>query len=351
MTNDKKQRRVNARNILKKTMEQPIIIPSTKFKVITVHKLWDISCLRKYFWYRVMNFAPKGMNFNFWYGGVFHVGFQSLLLGHKWPRIRKDMRAESRRRLEQHTLTVEIQSELALQFDLLCVFLQAAMKHPAVEKMRMVAVEKQVSYKIDNVPGIKYCGSVDGDGFYKDKPCIFEIKTATQVTPSYFKALDVDQQVHSYALGMRKLGKPRDKCCYCVFRKTQKRIKKGQTPDDFVAEIKKDVDARPNFYFGGDENKATFPYPLTLGKHSIDDAKNSIEAGAWLLNQIYTNLTPKALLQPESWPKNTRNCFNYGQCGYFALCHNLKRWKLYSRFYQQREIMYPEEEKELQNEQ
>ncbi len=316
---------------------------------MTVHKLWDISCLRKFFWHRVMNFSPKGINFNFWYGGVFHVGFQAVLLGKTWPAIKVAIRKESKKRLKGHSLTVDEQQEIAVQFDLICVFVKASMDHPATAKMEMIEAEKFVNYSIKAVPGVKYCGSMDGDGFYDGEPCTFEIKTATQITASYFKALDVDQQVHSYALGMRKQGKPRDKCCYLVFRKTQKRIKKGQTPDDFVAEIKKDVAARPNFYFGGDESKVSFPYVLPLGKHTINDAGNNIEAGAWLLNQIYSNLSERSLLLPQNWVANTRQCFNYGRCPYFQLCHNLKRWELYTRFYKQREMLYTKEETELQN--
>jgi len=46
------------------------IIPSTKLKVISGHKLNDMACWRYYHWRWIQNLEPKRLNLNLWYGAV-----------------------------------------------------------------------------------------------------------------------------------------------------------------------------------------------------------------------------------------------------------------------------------------
>jgi len=311
-----------------------------------VHKLYDVTCWRKYFWRWIMNLEPKKMNFNFWYGGVLHVGFETLLLKGLRAAL-KAMQKESKRRCSRRTLTPDDLEEITIQLSLLNVIVEAASRQPFIKNMELEWAERQLKCEIPETDVI-FCTTIDGGGRYKTRRCNYEIKTATRVNNDFFTALAFDQQIHSHAWTQR-MNKQKiiSRCVYCVFRKTTKRIKKSQSSDGFIREIKQDLKDRPNFYFGGDESRPTFPYIQTLGKHSVEQAGRTIIRYAKMLNQLY-DTTRNNLLNPDYWPGNDRQCLSYGACPYLLLCRNLVKWKLYTRLYQQREMLYEEERKELQ---
>lgn len=317
------------------------IIPSTKLKVISVHKLGDISCWRNYFWFRILNLEPRGINLNFWYGGVLGAGFEQMLLGGKYNRtkIEKVLSAESKRRTQRHRLTPDDTAEIKLQRQLISLFLAGVAKQKFFKDMRMTESQVKVSYSI--MPGITFHGTLDGLGTYKDKSSSFEFKTAARITDKTFETLLYDKQVYGYPIGL-KLSKKSypTKCCYIIFRKTQKRIKKNQTEDEFVQEIKEDIATRPDFYY--------IHYPLSLGKTTMEQVKKDIFAGTRILKTIYDSLAKKELLNPESWPKCEKQCSSFSGCPFMILCRHPQRWRVYSRLFQQREMLYEEEKKELE---
>ena len=66
------------------------IVPSTRLKVVSVHKLKTMTCYRKYYWRYVLNLESKAMNLNFWYGGVLGAGFEAILQGDDWKAAMQD---------------------------------------------------------------------------------------------------------------------------------------------------------------------------------------------------------------------------------------------------------------------
>jgi len=315
------------------------IVPSTKLKVITVHKLKSLTCLRKYFWRWILNLEPRQINLNFWYGGVLGAGFEALLLG-KNPE--KAMNAEDKKRRQRHLATSDIEDEMRLQRQLISAFIKQAKKHPEVKKMKLKTHQEKLKVHLKK-SRLLFCGTPDGPGTYAGKPHLFEIKTAKQVNAVYIDALTFDKQVYGYAYARKLLQKPvLPKCCYCIFRKSQKRIKRNQTIDEFVREIEEDL-ADPNrtgFYF--------IFHRFGLGSQTIAEVGYDIEQLASDLLAKHRGMSKKELLNPHCWPKQESKCSEYRGCEYLQLCKRPNQWKLYLRFYQQRERLYREEDAELE---
>ena len=62
------------------------ITPSTKLKIVSVSKLKSVTCLRKYYWRRILNLESRNMNLAFWYGGVL-AAVGKLNLNHASVRL------------------------------------------------------------------------------------------------------------------------------------------------------------------------------------------------------------------------------------------------------------------------
>lgn len=313
------------------------IIPSTKLRVVTVHKLKSLTCHRKYFWRWVLNLDSRNLNINFWYGSLMGAAFEALISGRDTD---KALALQDRRYRRRYIITGELENEMRIQRRLIGAYINQAKEHPKIRKMKMTASQEQFKVRLKNSP-LWFCGTPDGDGTYFGKPVMFEEKTAGKVTNSYIDALRFDKQVYGYAYGRQLGDKPvLPKCCYCIFRKPQKWIKKNQTIDQFVTEIEKDLVARRDFYY--------IIELLTLGKLTIAEVGCDIETLALELKEKYRRLRGNGLLDPHNWAKQEDKCHDYKGCQFLNLCKNPKKWSLYLRLFQQREMLYEEEKKELQ---
>jgi len=314
------------------------IRPSTKLKVVSVSKLKSLTCLRKYFWRHILNLESKKININFWYGGVLGAGFESLLLGKSDKQILADMRREDKKRASKHTIDGQTMDEMRLQRQLIEAIVLGAKRRSDVKRMKLT--ESQIKFQLPLKCGVLFCGTEDGEGTYRGKPYLFEIKTASRVSPSYLDALKFGKQINGYAHARRKLKKsPIGDCCACVFHKPQKRIKRNQTIDDFVDEIKRDIVERPEMYY--------IWHKFKLGRTTVSEVGKDIEREAYILKLLYKDCGGK-LLEPSMWPKQDQKCFDYSGCEYLPLCKNIAKWEMYLRFYKQREMLYEEESEELE---
>jgi hypothetical protein len=318
------------------------IIPSTKLRVVTVHKLKSLTCHRRYFWRWVLNLESRNLNINFWYGGVLGAGFEALISGRVTSKENpaKAMQIDDKKRCKRSVITGDLQDELRLQRRLIAAFINQAKNHPDVKKMKLKTRQEKFAVPLKD-SGLLFCGTPDGEGTYANRPVLFECKTASKVTQSYIDALSFDKQVHGYAYSRRLCNKSvLPECCYCIFHKPQKRIKKGQTSDEFVTEITQDLKDRPSFYY-------TF-HKFHLGRQTVAETGYDIEALAADLKAKYDRLrTTKAILDPHNWPKQEDKCYDYRGCEFLPLCKKPKQWHLYMRVYQQREMLYEQERKEL----
>ena len=284
------------------------------------------------------------MNLNFWYGSVMHEGFENLLL-HGLPKALVAMNKESKSRMSQHRVDADTMTECDLQMRIMKTLIKAAARQPFMERLSLDWAERRFELELDN--GLIYCSTVDGKGQVDEKDVMFEIKTAKQVNNFTFKALSMDQQIHGYAHQMKEGGEGcPSKVAYCIFRKSSKYLKKGQSADSFVEEIKTDIQKRPSWYFITGEDGKTFPYIHSLGRKMIASTGYDMEAMSSLLLKHY-DVDEDELLLPDHWPKNCRHCLNYGCCQFLPLCQNISKYKLHLRGYQGRELRYPSEKLEL----
>lgn len=318
------------------------IIPSTQLKVISVSRLCHTTCWRYYFWRWIRNLEPKKLNLNLWYGSVLGAGFEQMLLDGKYNsrKIAKTLKNTSKETMEDHIVDRDDIEEMQIQMRLITVILEGAAKQSFFKDMKMKAHQVKVSYEV--MPDIHFCGVLDGEGTYKKKASTFEIKTASRVTSDTLAALEYDKQIYGYPIGLEKTKKnyPK-KCCYIIFRKTQKRVKKNQTVDGFIEEIRQDTIKQPEFYY--------IVHPVTLGWNGIERVKKDIYQGTKILKLVYDSMSKKELLSPESWPKNEKQCLSYGACPYINLCRYEHMWKTYARFFKARKLFWELEKEELRN--
>lgn len=295
-----------------------------------------MTCPRKLFWHYILNLEPRGLNLNFWYGGVLGAGFESLLMKKNW---KKAMQVEDKRRCKGYTISDDLENELCLQRRLITAFIAQVANHPDVARMKLKSHQNKFKVRLKQ-SNLWFCGTEEGEVVYRNRPMLLEIKTAKQVGQSYIAALSFDKQVHGYTYARRLLNKSTlPECCYCIFRKPQKRIKRGQTVDQFVVEIEQDLIERPEFYY--------IFHKFALGRLTVSEVGYDIESLALDLQQKYERLSQKELLDPHNWAKQENKCHDYAGCEFLQLCKNPKRWELYLRFYKQREMLYKEEKQEL----
>ena len=311
------------------------IIPSTKLKCVSVHKLRDFACPRRYFWRRVLNLQSKNLNFAFWYGSVLGAGFEAILLGKKnWKQL---MRKESKDALKGYDTSAHAE-ELDLQFRLIEVILEQAKVQ--AKEYNMSLTQSQVPVRQRLRCGVIYCGTEDGEGTYGSKRSLYEIKTASKVNQAYIDSLKLDKQINSYCWAKRNSKeKHYNRCTYCIFKKPQKRLKKNQTVDEFVEEIAQDCVDRPEMYYEWID--------LPLVKPFVDSVGQSIERMAEILSDIYKDLSKEQLLDPNYWPEMESKCSEYSGCEFLPLCLHPNNYEMYLRFYCQRTLLYEIEKEEV----
>lgn len=315
--------------------------------MVSCHKMWDFACPRRYFWRRVMNFQSKNLNMNFYYGSVLGAGFEAILLGKKnWKQL---MRKEHNRQIKGYDIS-KLVDELDLQYRLIEVILEQAKVQ--AKQYGMSLTKSQVSVNTKLRCGVIYCGTEDGEGVYEGKQSLFEIKTASKVNQGYLDSLKLDKQINAYCWANRSgelydpikkktlKNKHYNKCVYCIFKKPQKRLKKNQTPDEFVEEIAQDCIDRPEMYYEW--------LQLSLVKPFVDSVGQSIERMAEILKDIYCRLSKKQLLDPNYWPEMESKCSDYSGCEFLPLCLKPNGWQMYLRFYEQRTMLYDLEKEELE---
>ena len=328
------------------------IIPSTKLHCLSVHKCKTLSCLRRYFYERVLNLQTRRLIWPFWYGGVLHVGWQSLMLGYDETETEKEMAVESRRRAKGAVLTAEDKQEMNLQFAIIrsLVFTGWETRHTnwRPDKVDMAWAEEQVAWPVPGFPDVHFCSTIDGGGTVRGTKSILEFKTAKSVSDEYFGSLEFDAQPCSYVLGHQKSrGNGASKCLYMVFRKPQKKLKTRQTVPDFLAEIERDLVEvtkkrnGPRHYF--------MSKSIPVGANAVKHALENIVATTEMLSDRYRKLSKSdGILKAKNWPQNTEHCYYYNKpCPFTMICRYGGDVRTFLPGFRQREHLYELEDKEL----
>jgi len=296
-----------------------------------------------------MNMETVNFNKNFWWGGVLGEGFEQMLLGNK--KWKSKMLAEDKKRCKGQRITEEMKSELDVCRRLIEVQLECVQKQPIYETLKLT--ESQVKFAVPLDCGVTFVGTKDGEGEDGGKRALFEIKTASQVNQAYLDALRYGKQVNGYAYSDVKMGR-KDRatvCRACVFVKPGKWIKKGQTVDEFVDEIRADIcggigwkgktlTASPQKYYSF--------HRFSLGQMAVKEVGCDIEQEtADLLSKYERAKDERQLMDPHYWPKRENKCHEYSGCEFQRLCLAGPSWEAALNGYKQRTMMYDLEEEEL----
>ncbi len=337
----KKRKRKKAKK-KKDLRASTIVIPSTELQTIGVHKLQDyMTCDRLFFWKWVMNLIPRKMNIAFWFGSIAHYGFELFVQGKSIKLIEKALRKYSKEYRRPYAIDVSMKSEVDLQLEIVILMVKVYLKFYGKKQLKFAITntEERFAVKLDLSP-VVFIGTIDSYGENKGIYIMPEYKTASRVDAEYFKRLVFDKQLNGYAIGLKTIiGKYPKKSPYIVLRKPAIRVKQTETSDAFLERFENDLHDRKEFYF--------IHEMFTFGKKNVEAVRQDIEIKTMDLWLKFDCLNDEDLLNPMSWGRNDRACFNYGVCPYFMLCKNCHNYLLYLKFYMMREIRYQEEEAEL----
>lgn len=332
------------------------ITPSTKLKAVSVHKIAAHTCPRYYYWTQIRNLDMKFIRIYYWYGSVLGAGWEAMLMRKKPRQVKMAMDKEHNRFTKRYICSSDDIVEMKMLRSLIEVILEGAERQPMYQDLKMDEGQDKfcVNLKESNV---KFVGTRDGKGWYRGKYVLLENKciVAGMVNDKLFNDLQMDMQVNGYTYsGRLEGGEYPTKCVYCVFKKTQKRMKKqgwkmngrgarvghDQTPDEYVQEIKEDLEKCPDKYYDW--------RVFTLGKTNVDESGYDIENAAAELEAKYKRLGVDGVLDYRNWRKDTSQCNNYGGCEMRDLCSNPPRARQYMGNYIMREMRYEQEKNELQ---
>jgi hypothetical protein len=314
------------------------IIPSDKLRVVTVHKLQATSCQRRYFWQYIMNLEPRGLRLPLWFGSMVHAGLDVRLRGGSAKAAELAMRAKDRELLaDAPGISQDQQTELHIWRSIAPAMIEG-FQGVAGGRAHLTSCEEQ--FAVPLFEAVTFCGTLDGRGTFDNKSALFEFKTAGQISKDTFSTMAFNKQVYGY-LSSIPTGERPEQFAYCVLRKPSKWLKRGQSVVAFIEELKADFIARPDFYF------AIWTQPV--GKNAVDDVAGDVYHAAVDLAAKYDRLTlARALHDPRYWPRDDRQCHDYGNCPYLELCKDVSHWRARAgAFYRQREIRYELEREEL----
>lgn len=328
---------------MKKVLKsKKLIIPSTKLKVVNVHKIQDhMDCKRLYFWKWVLNIVPKKLSLPFWFGTMVHIGHEILVNGGSINKMRKIMQKEDRKWRKKYTTDVDLIEEMDIQFEVAYLMLKVYFDlfRAKFKRFKILGTETKFRVRLKK-SSVWFVGILDVHGLIGKNPALQEIKTAARVDDDYFRKLRFDKQINGYAIGHKDITKKFPTICpYTVFKKPGIRVRQNETVKEFLKRLEIDLYERKDFYY--------IEHNFAFGKQAVQDVMNDIECETFDMICKYDFLEKEELLNPECWARNDGNCLAFGACPYLMLCHNSKKYRLYFRFFMMRDIRHEGEELEL----
>lgn len=323
------------------------IIPSVRLRVVSVHKLQALTCMRKYYWQFIRNLESRNLNQSFWWGSVLGEGWEAALMGKDW---RKAMRREDKKHCKDKRISTDVAEDMDVIRSIIEIQIESALQQPIVKDFKIIKTQEKFAVPLKC--GVTFCGTKDAVGTDQGVPTLFENKTASRVTPAYLESLRYGKQVNGYAWSeIKERRKERvTQCRCCVFCKPALRVKKDQSIEEFKDEIRCDImggtdyrgkkrPARPDHYYRW--------LKFTFGKKTVMDVGRDIEQETFDLLEKYSRASEKQILDPYYWPRRKNKCSEYAGCQFQALCKDVSRWEMYLGGFQQREMLYKQEEEEL----
>jgi hypothetical protein len=305
------------------------VVPEAQLTAVSVSRLQTASCQRKYFWRYICGLESRGMSMGRWVGSLVHAGIQARFMGGNAKLAQLAIRRADREKTSGLTgLSGDMLSEMTVWRALAPAMVEGFVAEYG-HRLKLRSFEEEFSLVLPC--GLTFHGLIDGLGTYDKESALVEIKCLGQVSKQVFDTMAFNGQVHSY-LSTRPEAKRPKQFVFCVIRKPSKWVKRGQSIDEFIAEIKADLIARPDFYF--------IVWVQPVGDNAIRRALDDVDAGAEDLKCKYARLGG-AVRKPECWARDDRQCHEYGGCEYLPLCKDMDHWKARATtIYQPRQEMF-----------
>lgn len=333
------------KKLKKMVLDNQVIIPCDKLCCVGVHKVQDcMTCKRLYFWRWIMNIVKNKINLNFWFGSVMHKGLERLTFEKNMDKVIRSMEKESKEASKKYTLDSKTKDEMYVQLEIAKILVLAYNKRfgKARRKAKILGLEVKFEIELSLCPVI-FQGTMDGVEERGKKLVLDENKTAARIDNEYIQRLAFDKQINGYAMGCKEnFRRYPAECDYIIIRKPSIRQRQTETIDQYLERFENDVDEREDFYF--------IRETIRFNKKKILSVKNDIEQEVFDLYTKYDGLDIGELLTPDFWPRNDRQCFNYGACDYLQLCRDPQKFMIYLRSYIMRDIRYDIEWEELSTE-
>lgn len=323
------------------------ITPSVRLRVVSVHKLQSLVCPRRYYWTFIRNLESKNLSSSFWWGTILGEAWEALLMGKDW---KKEMRKADKKYCKNKRISTDELEDMEVIRDIIITQIECAQEQPIFKDFKIINTQEKFAVPLKC--GVTFCGTKDAVGTDQGVLTLFENKTTSQVTPAYLESLRYGKQVNGYAWSEIKERRENKvtQCRCCVFRKPALRVKKDQSIEEFKDEIRCDIMggvdyrgkkrvARPDHYYRWLKFK--------FGTKTVKDVGRDIEQETFDLLEKYARATEKQILDPYYWPRRENKCYEYSGCQFQALCKDVSRWEMYLGGFQQREMLYQEERKEL----
>jgi len=162
--------------------------------------------------------------------------------------------------------------------------------------------------------GVDFTGFIDGIIEIKSGPLkgiwILENKTTKDLAYYSVETVKANNQTRGYIWAARKdLGIKARGIIWNAIRKPSKRLKQGQTTEQYSKELVEDYKARPDFYF--------FREQLIINSDAIKQWEDEMTC----LMRDYHSCLVNGPKNVSVWYRNTQLCDMYGGCEFTALCN------------------------------
>lgn len=169
-------------------------------------------------------------------------------------------------------------------------------------EFEVIALEEKFEYETKD---FILKGKVDGIVKLDGKYYILEHKTASRIDAGYIDRLTIDEQIHIYAMCIQeKLGVKIEGIIYNIIEKSQIRLKKNETLEEFTERFIKEYTEKDLFH----------RQHIPIYNESIALLVKDIDSTAYCI---------KEAIEKDLFYKNPSFCFNYNKpCPYFNICRS-----------------------------
>lgn len=271
------------------------------------------TCKRKFFWTYIMRLRPSWTDHNLLIGTGFHNTLEDYYKNPKKPmggivkKHFKKLKAEITRNKDFYDTEQADKAEVACNmFVGMCLGYDAMYKKDR-KKFKKVNIEQ--NFKMD-MGDYFYLGQIDMM-YNTNKPRTMETKTASTITSTYLRRLELDNQIAGYYLGAKSLGHNARHCTYNVIKKCQlRRNPSKETVEDFNNRVRLAYIEKSDQYFHREKIRVT--------QEKVDAFLYNMD----IINQEYQYIINNYdATQPEAWGFNDDACTAYFKmCPYFTLC-------------------------------